>query len=210
MSGVQTANAIDALIESSIRAASLQSAEQAADTIFSMWANIGDILLLNFGLGLSSIGLIVTAKISSTSIYNSNLLKSDIYSMAQGGCDGTVCVQEFIKKIYTNYIKIVTQLNGTDAAGNIFQAIINPASYHNILSNALGNKVANVLSSYNEGPYFEDINSIIDLHKNLARTLFEGTDYELAPTHFNTYTITNPATGATTTLPFPGTAHPYP
>jgi len=206
MNGEDTEALINNIITSQINTAS-QNSQQASDIVFQMWHNIGNTLLQNFGLGLTSIALTVTARVSATSTYTAALLKSYISGMAQR-CNGTSCLKAFIKAIYQNYIQIVTQLMGIDAAGNTFQAIINPA-YHTTLLSAIDNKIDQVLSQYNRGPYFGSVQEVIELHKKLALTLFKDSDYLLDPSDFINYIVTNPATGATTPMPFPGTAHPY-
>jgi len=208
MNGENTEMLINNIIISQINIAT-QNQQQASDIVFEMWHSIGTTLLQNFGLGLTSIALTLTAKVSPSSSYTAGALKSYINGMGSGCNDRSApCLKAFIKNIYQNYIQIVTQLIGIDAAGNTFQAVINPA-YHTTLLLAIDSKIDQVLSQYNGDPYFGSVQEVIELHKKLALTLFKDNDYLLDPSDFTNYTVTNPATGVTTPMPFPGTAHPY-
>jgi hypothetical protein len=188
---MQINNLIDATLNANRNLTSSEAIEQAVDSSYRMWHNIGLLLHSNFitthlaliapTCACSYVPTVPTPTPSNESIMKSTLQR-EMQDIEINEGNKYVGAQKLIMYIYENYIATITQFTGANASGT--PVTIDITLYHNRIKTPLQQMVVNFINSLSHD-YFNTGNDLFekvkDFNKDLAKLLYDSSLHFIMP-----------------------------
>jgi len=188
---MQINNLIDATLNANRNLTGSEAIEQAVDSSYSMWHNIGLLLHSNFiTTHLTLIAPICACSYVPTAPTPTSLtpdqmkttLRTEMRDVRIKEDNKYLGAQKLIMYIYDNYIYVITQFTGANASST--PVSIDITLYHNRIRNLLEQRVVNFINSIPHD-YFNTGNDLFekvkDFNKDLAKLLYDSSLHFIMP-----------------------------